>query len=110
RLGERAFEAAGNRVPAADYDRALEHYEAFLQQHPAHPNYPGALRRLAGLQKDVFRDYGQAEALLRDVLARFPSGSVAAQARLDLGEVALLRGDLGAARAAFTQVEESERL
>ncbi len=108
--GERAFDAGGNRIPAADYDLALERYGAFLRQYPTHPSEPVALRRLAGLQKDVFRDYGQAEALLRDVLARFPNGPVAAQARLDLGEVALLRDDLGAARAAFTQVEESERI
>ncbi len=110
RSGERAFDADGNRIPAADYDHALERFEAFLRQHPTHPNYPVALRQLAGLQKDVFRDYGQAEALLREVLTRFPNGPVAARARLDLGEVALLRDDLGAARAAFTQVEESERI
>ncbi|MEP0545912.1 MAG: tetratricopeptide repeat protein [Rhodothermales bacterium] len=110
RRGERAFDADGNRIPAADYDLARDRFEAFLRQHPTHPNYPVALRQLAGLQKDVFRDYGQAEALLREVLTRFPNGPVAARARLDLGEVALLRDDLGAARAAFTQVEESERI
>ena len=110
RTGERAFDPDGNRIPAADYDLARERFEAFLQQHPTHPNYPVALRQLAGLQKDVFRDYGQAESLLREVLTRFADGPVAARARLDLGEVALLRDDLGAARAAFTQVEENERI
>ena len=110
RSGERAFDADGNRIPAAEYDLARDRFEAFLRQHPTHPNYPVALRQLAGLQKDVFRDYGQAESLLREVLTRFPNGPVAARARLDLGEVALLRDDLGAARAAFTQVEESERI
>ena len=108
--GERAFDPAGNRVPAPDYDRALDRYETFLRQNPRHPNYPAALRRLAGLQKDVFRDYGQAEALLRDVVERFPGTDIAAQARLDLGEVALMRDDLGAARASFARVEESERI
>jgi tetratricopeptide (TPR) repeat protein len=108
--GERAFDPAGNRIPAVDYDQALERYEAFLREHPTHPNYPAALRQLAGLQKDVFRDYGQAEALLREIVNRFPDGDVAAQARLDLGEVALMRDDLGAARAAFAGVEESERI
>ena len=70
---------------------------------------PVALRRLAGLQKDVLRDYGQAEALLRDILRRYPDGEVAAEARLDLGEVAILRDDLVAARTAFAGVEEGER-
>ena len=108
--GERAYGAAGNRIPAPDYDRAFERYGTFLRDYPTHPSRPLALRQLAGLQKDVFRDYGQAEGLLRDLLARFPSGEVAARARLDLGEVALLRDDLGAAQAAFSQVEESERI
>ncbi len=108
--GERAFDPAGHRIPAADYDEALARYQAFLRDYPTHPSVPVALRRLAGLQKDVFRDYGQAEALLRDVLARAPDGPVAVQARLDLGELAVLRGDLGAARAAFTSVEERERI
>ena len=108
--GERAFDPAGNRVPAPDYDRALDRYETFLRQYPAHPNYPVALRRLAGLQKDVFRDFGQAEALLREIVTRFPQGEVAAQAQLDLGEVALMRDNLGAARTAFSRVEESERI
>ena len=110
RAGERAFDAGGTRIAAPDYDRALDRYEAFLQRHPSHPSRPVALRRLGGLQKDVFRDYDRAEALLREVLARFPNGDVAARARLDLGEVALMRGDLAAAGAAFAQVEESERI
>ncbi len=108
--GERAYDAAGNRIPAPDYDLAFERYGAFLRDYPVHPSQPVALRQLAGLQKDVFRDYGQAEALLRDLLARFPNGEVAARARLDLGEVALLRGDLSAAQVAFSQVEETERI
>ncbi len=108
--GERAFDAEGNRIPAPSYDEALARYESFLREYPAHPSQPVALRRLAGLQKDVFRDYGQAEALLRDVIARYPDGEVAATARLDLGEVAILRNDLVSARAAFTHVEESERI
>jgi outer membrane protein assembly factor BamD (BamD/ComL family) len=109
RNGERAFEA-GNRVPAADYDRALDRYTTFLRDHPTHPNYPVALRRLAGLQKDVFLDFGQAEALLREIITRFPQGDVAAQAQLDLGEVELMRDNLVAARTAFSRVEESERI
>ena len=110
RAGERAFGPDGSRRPAPDYDRALGRYEAFLQQHPSHPSRPVALRRLGGLQKDVFRDYDRAEALFREVLAHFPDGEVAARARLDLGEVALMRGNLAEARAAFAQVEESERI
>ncbi len=108
--GERAFDPGGNRIPAADYDESLARYEAFLRGHPTHPNQPIALRRLAGLQKDVFRDYGQAEALLRDILLRYPNGPIAARAQLDLGEVAILRDDLVAARTAFTSVEEGERI
>ncbi|MEM1042009.1 MAG: tetratricopeptide repeat protein [Bacteroidota bacterium] len=108
--GERAFDAGGNRIPATDYDAALARYEQFLREHPTHPSQPVALRRLAGLQKDVLRDYGQAEALLRDILRRYPDGEVAAEARLDLGEVAILRDDLVAARTAFAGVEEGERI
>lgn len=110
RAGARAFDGAGARIAAPDYDAALDRYEAFLAQHPTHRNRPVALRRLAGLQKDVFRDYDRAEALLRELLDRFPSGEVAANARLDLGEVALMRGDLATARAAFAHVEETERI
>src|SRR5690606_23392940 len=95
---------------APAYDRALGHYEAFLQQHPSHPSRPAALRRLGGLQKDVFRDYDRAEALFREVLAHFPDGDVAARARLDLGAAALMRGNLAEARAAFAQVGASARI
>ncbi len=108
--GERAFDPAGTRIDAPDYDRARALYETFLREHPTHPSVAVALRRLAGLQKDVFRDYGQAETLLRRVLATSPDGAVAARARLDLGEVAMLRGDLAAAQAAFSSVEERERI
>lgn len=110
RSGERAFDGAGSRLPTPGYDAARAHYDDFLSRYPTHRNRPVALGRLAGLQKDVFREYDRAEALLRELLERFPTGEAAARAHLALGDVALMRGDLAAARAAYTHVEETERI
>ncbi|MDX1530680.1 MAG: tetratricopeptide repeat protein, partial [Rhodothermales bacterium] len=109
-LGEQAVDGDGLRVPAPHFDRALERYRQVLERYPNHPRYPFALHRLAQLQKDVFRDYAEAERLLNEVLTRFARGAAAAEARLDLGELALMRGDLHTARRHFTAVEENERI
>src|SRR5690606_33533852 len=108
--GERAFDGDGERRPAPLYEQALADYTDFAARFPQRPEAADALARAAELQRRVFRDYDAAEALLRDLAARPGDPARAGQARLDLGRVALQRGDLDAARAAFAQVEERLRI
>ncbi|GIV57222.1 MAG: hypothetical protein KatS3mg042_0135 [Rhodothermaceae bacterium] len=102
--GEQAFDARGNRIPAPNYDRALDAYRAFLQAYPNHPRYPDVLRRIGRLQQDVFADLGAAEATLQEVVTRFPGTEAADLAAFDLGRVALQRNQLEAARLAFSRL------
>ncbi|HLT47843.1 MAG TPA: tetratricopeptide repeat protein, partial [Rubricoccaceae bacterium] len=108
--GERAFDAAGERVPAPGYEAALDGYRAFAERHPHHPEADAALAAAARLYRAVFRDYAAAEGILRALAARTADPAVSGQARLDLGRLDLQQGDLGAARAAFAAVEEGLRI
>ncbi|MDT0631594.1 tetratricopeptide repeat protein [Rubrivirga sp. S365] len=94
-------------TPAADSARAA--YAQFLDRHPARPDAPAAALALANLLRDRFRDYEGAEARLA-VAARSRDEAVASAARLALGEVAVRRGDLDAARARFSDVDEGVRV
>lgn len=108
--GEHAFDAAGQRVPAPHYEAALASYSTFPERFPRHVASGEALARAAELQQSVFRDYAAAEALLQTLVAGSNDPRLAGNARLDLGRVALRRGDLGAARRSFAQVEEGLRI
>ena len=108
--GERAFDTEGRRVPAPHYEAALESYSTFPDRYPRHPSAGEALARAAELQQTVFRDYTAAEEILRTLVAGSINPSISGNARLDLGRVALRRGDLGEARMSFTQVEEGLRI
>ncbi|WP_456427455.1 tetratricopeptide repeat protein [Rhodocaloribacter sp.] len=107
--GERAFDARGNRIPAPNYDQALDAYRTFLQQYPNHPHYPDVLRRIGRLQQDVFFDLGAAEATLREVVDRYPNTDAAHRAEYDLGRIALQRNRLDAARLTFSRLADRLR-
>ena len=108
--GETALSPAGDRVPAPHYEQALATYRQFLQTYPTHPYYPDVLRSIGRLQLDVFLQLGQAESTLREVVSRYARSPAAERAAYDLGRIALLRGDLDAARLAFSRLEEELRL
>ncbi|MDX1438962.1 MAG: tetratricopeptide repeat protein, partial [Rubricoccaceae bacterium] len=107
---ERAFDAADNRIDAPHFEAALAGYQAFAERYPTHPSAMEALARQAELQQSVFRNYGVAEILLERLSNQSRNAGQAATARLDLGRLALQRGNLAAARTAFTQVEEDLRI
>ncbi|ARA92088.1 hypothetical protein AWN76_002145 [Rhodothermaceae bacterium RA] len=106
---EEAFDAEGRRIPAPYFDNALAAYQQFLQDYPGHPLAPEVLRRIGELQLNVFFDLDEAEAVLREVIARFPGSDAVDQAEYDLGRIALLRGNLDEARLALARLEERLR-
>lgn len=114
RIAEARAEASGERPstgePTPLYDRARDAYVQFAADYPRAPDTPEALRRLADLYLDVYLDADRAEAALNQLIAStFDAGTVG-QARLDLGQVALQRGDLYEARDRFVSVEEQIRV
>ena len=102
-----AREQAPGPTPHADAARAA--YLAFLDRHGAAEPAPAAALALAELLRDVYRDYDGAEARLAEAASGRDAG-VAARARLGLGETALQRGDLDAARRRFADVDETVRI
>lgn len=109
KLGERAVDSRGRRSDAPHYETALETYQAFLEEHPTHPFYPGVLRRIGRIQQDVFYDLDAAEATLQEVVSRYQATDAANEAEFDLGRTALMRGDLDGARLRFARIEERLR-
>lgn len=104
KIGERAVDAQGIRQPAPHFDQAMAGYQAFMQKYPQHPYVAQALRHIGTLQEDVYHDVAAAEETLRQVLRRFPNDASAGDAEFELGRLALLRGDMDQARAAFQRV------
>jgi TolA-binding protein len=109
-LGERAYDGTGERTAAPNYELALDGYRQYLQRYPTGPFAESALQRMAALQQQVFRDYGEAETLLQRLSRSARTPETAAEARLALGTIAFLRDDLQRARLAFQQVEEEVRI
>lgn len=97
------------RGPTPHADAALNDYRDFLDAHPNAPRAPAAALALAGLLRDVYRDFDAAETRLVQASVGREQG-VAAEARLALGEVAIRRGSLDAARERFADVEEALRI
>ena len=95
--------------PTPNADAARDGYAATLDAAPGGDAAPAAALALADLLRDVYRDFDGAEARLTQAAAGRDPG-VAAQARLALGDVALRRGDLDAARERFSDVDETVRV
>ena len=108
RLADRRARDAAERAPAPTpfADAARTDYQAFREAHFGAPEAPAAGLTLAHLERDVFLDYAASEALLVRVADAYDPAS-AAEARLDLGDVAVRRGDLDAARERFQTVDET---
>ena len=109
-LGERAFDDAGNRIAAPEFESALDAYRVFLQRYQSHPYYPEVLQRIGQLQQDVFFNLGDAEVTLLEVKDNYPTSNAATQAEFDLGRIAVLRGNLQSARIIFSRLEERLRI
>ena len=95
--------------PTPNADAARDGYTATLDAYPGDDAAPAAALALADLLRDVYRDFDGSEARLRQA-AGGRNAAVAAQARLALGDVALRRGDLDAARERFSDVDETLRV
>ena len=107
-LLERQARAAAERAPAPTplADAARTDLTAFRERSPGHPAAPQAALTLARLTRDVYLDYATSEALLAEA-ADGPNTEVAAEARLDLGDVAVRAGRLDEARERFGAVDET---
>ena len=114
RIAEARAREAGERPSTGSatplYDRARDAFAQFAADYPGHPDTPEALRRLADLYLDVYQDADRAEAALDRLIASSRDAGVVGQARLDLGDVALQRGDLYEARDRFASVEDQIRI
>lgn len=106
---EQAVSASGDRVDAPHYDAAAEHFRTYLQRYPNRSAYPMVLRQLGRLQQDVFMNLGAADSTLQEVVNRYPDSEAAAEARYDLGRIALLRGNLNKARLIFSRLVDEQR-
>ena len=109
-LLERAFDDAGNRISAPNYEAALDNYRIFLQAYPSHSAYPEVLQHIGRLQQEVFYALGDAESTLKEVIDKFPSSVAYQEANYDMGRIAVLRGDLPKARLIFSRLEEELRI
>lgn len=105
----RAERESAARGPTPAADAARSGYRAFLDANAGSPAAPRAAFALATLLRDVYRDFDASEALLEQA-ASGRAADVAARARLALGEVAVRRGDLDAARDRFADVEATLRI
>lgn len=84
-------------------------YRAFLDANPSHPAAPRARRALADLALTIDRDPDEAQRLLEVIVASDADPRMRAQARFDLADVDLQRGDLYEARRRFEAIEQSLR-
>ena len=110
RLHDQAARHARERAdlgPTPQADAARAGYAAVLDAGP--DEAPAAALALADLLREVYRDFDGAEARLQQAAAG-RDGTVAGQARLELGDVAVRRGDLDAARERFAAVDEAVRV
>ncbi len=99
-----AAERTPDPTPRADAARA--DYTAFRDQYPGFALADRAALDLAHLERDVYLDFAASEALL-ETASEARDQAVAGRARLDLGDVAVRRGDLDAARERFQTVDET---
>ncbi len=107
--GARTERERADLGPTPQADAARDGYRQFLAAHPAADAAPAAALALADLLRDVYRDFDGSEENLR-LAAGGRDAAIAARARLALGDVAVRRGDLDAARARFGDVDETIRI
>ena len=113
RIAEARAQASGERPDSGEApltDRARDAYAAFARDYAGHPDAPEALRRLADLHLDAYRDADAAEATLDRLIASTFDARIVGRARLDMGAVSLQRGDLFEARERFGRVENEIRV
>ncbi len=107
-LADRRARDAAERTPGPTprADAARTDYLAFRDQYPGFAGADRAALDLAHLERDVYLDFAASESLL-ETAAEARDQAVAGRARLDLGDVAVRRGDLDAARERFQTVDET---
>lgn len=103
-LGERPIDTPGRDTLRTHFHHALETYQQFLIEYPRHPHFPDVLRRIGRLQQDVFYNYEEAEAVLTEVIGRYPSTVAADEAAFDLGRLAVMQNRIGDARIRFSRL------
>lgn len=109
-LFEKRAEDAGEYLrPGPFSEEALNRYNQFRTDFGHHPAAPTATLRLANLYRDVFRDFEEAETLLRDLLELNLARNTRADIQLELGELLIRQGRLTHARAVLRQVDADQR-
>ncbi|NNF04994.1 MAG: tetratricopeptide repeat protein, partial [Rhodothermales bacterium] len=103
-LGEQPVDSPGRDTLRTHFHDALETYQRFLIEYPRHPHFPDVLRRIGRLQQDVFHNYDEAEAVLAEVIGRYPSTDAANEAAFDMGRLAIMENRIGDARIRFSRL------
>lgn len=108
----RMHELQGEAEPMSEsmphFSAALDTYESLLTTHPNHPQRAKVMMRIAHLHHHIFRDAEAAWAILRSVAVDFAHQTVSQNARLELGRLALERGDLAEARNIFSLLSAAD--
>ena len=104
---ESAYDDRDNRQAAPHYDTALESLRRFLQRFPGDSRGANVLQQMAAMERDVFIDLDQASSTLHEVIQRFPDTESAMQAQLDVGRIAVLRGQLEEAHRIFGRLADT---
>ncbi|GMQ82973.1 MAG: tetratricopeptide repeat protein [Rhodothermia bacterium] len=101
---ERVYDKSGTSIPDTHYQKALNSYSRFLNDWPNHVFFPDVLRRIGRLQQDVFFDYPAAEAILSEVITRYPNHKAANDAAFDIARLKLVNDDLVSAEVHFSRI------
>ena len=100
RLGEDRAAAGDNQ----HFERALETYTQFQSRYPDHMYATEAQYRIAHIRWQVFGDRDAAEQVLDALIRSVPTHPVADEARLDIGLIAVERGELAKGRSIFANI------
>ena len=102
--GEAAREDSADPGGAPHYEAALKAYQSFLITYPDHVQVPEVMTRIGALQQHVFYNLDAARQILTQVVNQYTHTQIARQAHLDLGRLALERGELDEAEPIFIQL------
>ena len=103
-LGEEASPAANSPTATPHTDEAMQTYRLLLDEHPRHALAPAARYQIAQLQWNFYGQRDAAEAALRQLIETTPRHPLAREAELDLGMIAVERGQLVEARRIFARI------